>query len=85
MANPHFILFISSDGSLKASFESEIRSLHIKVSELTERVQQLEEDRSSHNVLTLSTDALKPSIEATPLLLCHSYLKRRKKKSKSST
>ena len=56
-------VIISSVGSLKASFESEIRSFHTKVSELTERIQQLEEDKLSHGIPMLSMDTLQPSIE----------------------
>ena len=45
-----------SIGSLKASIESEIRSLHTKIDELTERIQQLEEERSNPNIPTQSMD-----------------------------
>ena len=37
----------TSIGSLKTSIESEIKSLHTKVGELTERIQQLEAERSA--------------------------------------
>ena len=39
--------------SLKSSIESEVKSLHLKVSELTEHVQKLETERSEpHNSTT---------------------------------
>ena len=63
-------VIISSVGSLKASFESEIRFLHTKVNELTERIQHLEEDKLSHGIPTLSLDTLQPSIE-TMINYCH--------------
>ena len=47
-------VIISSVGSLKAFFESKIRSLHTKVSELTERIEQLEEDRPNRNTPSLN-------------------------------
>ena len=55
-------VIVSSFGSLKASLEAEIRSLHAKVGELTERIEQLEKD---HSIPPLDMDSFQPSIEAT--------------------
>ena len=75
-------VIISSVGSLKASFESEIRSLHTKVSELTERIQHLEEDKLSHGIPTLSMDTLQPSIETMINSTVTSLLSEEKEKEK---
>ena len=75
-------VIISSVGSLKASFESEIRSLHTKVSELTERIQHLEEDKLSHDIPTLSMDTLQPSIETMNNSTVTSLLSEEKEKEK---
>jgi len=52
-------------GSLKASLETEIRSLHAKVGELTERIEQLEKDQPTHSIPPPDMESFQPSIEAT--------------------
>jgi len=75
-------VIISSVGSLKASFASEIRSLHTKISELTERIEHLEEDRPNRNAPTLSMDTLQPSMESVIHSTVESLLCEEKEKEK---
>jgi len=56
-------VIVSSVGSLKASFESEIRSLHAKVNELTEEFTPRRHTPNC-NAPTLSMDTLRPSMES---------------------
>lgn len=72
----------SSVGSLKASFETEIKSLHAKVHELSERIKLLEEDRPNLETPMLSMDDLQPKMESVVTSTVKSLLSEEKEKDK---
>ena len=75
-------VMVSSVGSLKASFETEIRSPHTKVSELTERIAKLEQGRPNCNIPASSMDTEQPSMESVIQSAVESILSEEKEKEK---
>ena len=78
-------VIVSSFGSLKASLETKIRSLHAKVGKLTEKIEQLEKDRPTHSIPTLDMDSFQPSIEAMINSTVTTLLAEEKEKEKKKT